>query len=192
VGEAAEEVLRRFVRHPEFQPHPSTVEEHDSMASKFTPEIRATIIEALRNNPSVPSAASKAGIAATTLNKWLHEGLEGVEKYQAFALEAQEARRCMKDEVVAALYKTATDELHPQQTKAAHLLLTNLYPAEFSNVRHTVAHKATDPEIDLSSLSIAEKRLFHQQLKRIVSGDDDDTAASAITVIDGNAPKAEA
>jgi hypothetical protein len=161
------------------------------MSSKFTAETQQIILSALRDNPSIPSAASKAGVAAVTLNKWLHEGLEGVEKYQAFALEAQEARRCMKDEVVAALYKTATDELHPQQTKAADLLLTNLYPQEFSNVRHTVSHKATDPEIDLSSLSISEKRLFHQQLKRIVSGDDDDTAA-ALTIIDANAPKAEA
>jgi hypothetical protein len=190
VGEAAAEVLRRFVRHPEFQPHPSTVEEHDSMASKFAPEIRATIIEALRNNPSVPSAASKAGIAATTLNGWIHKGLEGDETYREFALEVQEARRCLKDAVVAALYKTATDELHPQQTKAAHLLLTNLYPQEFSVVRHTVSHKAEDPEIDLSKLSRDEKRLFHAQLKKIVSGDDD--TAAAITVIDATTPKAEA
>jgi transposase-like protein len=160
------------------------------MATKFTEETQQIILEALRNNPSVPSAASKAGIAATTLNKWLHEGLEGVEKYQAFALEAAEARRAMKDSVVAALYKTATDELHPQQTKAAHLLLTNLYPTEFANVKHTVSHKPTDPEINLSALSIDEKRAFHKTLKQIVSGDDD--AASAITVINATSPKAQA
>jgi hypothetical protein len=159
------------------------------MATKFSPEVCETILSALRSNPSVPSAASKAGVAATTLNKWLHEGLEGVEKYREFALEAAEARRAMKDEVVAALYKTATDELHPQQTKAAHLLLTNLYPTEFANVKHTVSHKPTDPEIDLSSLSIAEKRAFHKTLKQIVSGDDD---AAAITVIDVNTTEAEA
>jgi transposase-like protein len=153
------------------------------MATKFTEETQQIILEALRNNPSVPSAASKAGIAATTLNKWLHEGLEGVEKYQAFALEAAEARRAMKDSVVAALYKTATDELHPQQTKAAHLLLTNLYPTEFANVKHTVSHKPTDPEINLSALSIDEKRVFHAQLKRIISGEDD-AAVPPVTVID--------
>jgi hypothetical protein len=54
VGEAAAEVLRRFVRHPEFQPHPSTVEEHDSMASKFTPEIRATIIDGVEGESVCP------------------------------------------------------------------------------------------------------------------------------------------
>jgi hypothetical protein len=162
-----------------------------SLASKFTPEVCETILTALRDNPSVPSAASKAGIAAVTLNKWLHEGSEGVEKYQAFALEAQECRRMMKDSIVAALKETALDSLHPQQVRAAGLLLQNLYPTEFASVKHTVSHKAEDPEIDLSSLSISEKRLFHQQLKRIVSGDDDDTAA-ALTIIDANAPKAEA
>ncbi len=134
------------------------------------------------------SAASKARIAAVTLNTWLHEG---VEKYREFALEAQEARRCMKDEVVAALYKTATDELHPQQTKAAHLLLTNLYPQEFANVRHTVAHKPQDPEIDLSRLSVGEKRAFHAQLLKVVSDNNDD-AGTAITVIEASASKAEA
>jgi hypothetical protein len=160
-----------------------------SLATKFSPEVCETILSALRNNPSIPSAASKAGIAAVTLNKWIHEGLEGVEKYQTFALEVQEARRTMKDEVVAALYKTATDELHPQQCKAAHLLLTNLYPTEFSVVKHTVSHKAEDPELDLSKLSQAEKRAFHKTLKQIVSGED---AEPEITVIDVSTQKAEA
>jgi hypothetical protein len=162
-----------------------------SLATKFSDEVQKIILEALRNNPSIPSAASKAGIAAVTLNKWLHEGLEGVEKYREFALEAQECRRTMKDEIVAALKETALDPLHPQQTKAAHLLLTNLYPTEFSVVRHVVQHKTEDPELDLSKLSQAEKRLFHAQLKKIVSGGDDD-APSEITVLDVSTQKAEA
>ena len=74
VGEAAAEALKRLVRQPEFQPHLLTVEEHDIMASKFTREIRATIIEALRENPSVPSAASKTGVSPGTLNRWLRQG----------------------------------------------------------------------------------------------------------------------
>jgi hypothetical protein len=154
------------------------------MASKFTPEIQATILEALRNNPSIPSAASKAGITAVTLNSWLRKGEEGDEKYQAFALEAQQARRCMKDEVVAALYKTATDELHPQQTKAAHLLLTNLYPTEFANVKHTVAHKPEDREIDLSSLSQEELRAFHKMLKRVTGGEGSERQPLPATAIE--------
>ena len=88
------------------------------MASKFTPERQQLILEALGENPSIPSAAGKAGISAVTLNRWLRQGEEGNEEFAEFALEAAEARRTMKDEVVAALYKTATDELHPQQTKA--------------------------------------------------------------------------
>ena len=154
------------------------------MATKFTPEIRATIIETLRENPSVPSAASKAGISPVTLNRWLHEGEEGNEEFAEFALEAAEARRTMKDEVVAALYKTATDELHPQQTKAAHLLLTNLYPTEFANVKHMVTHKSKDPEIDLSSLSTEELRAFHRMLKRVMKGDDSNSEQKPVSVLD--------
>jgi hypothetical protein len=160
------------------------------LATKFTPEVCETILSALRSNPSIPSAASKAGVSAVTLNGWICKGEEGVEMYQAFALEAQEARRTMKDEIVAALKETALDPMHPQQTKAAHLLLTNLFPQEFANIKHHVSHKAEDPTIDLSKLSQAEKRAFHAQLKRIVSGDDD--AASAITVINATSPKAQA
>jgi transposase-like protein len=152
------------------------------MASKFTAEVRQIILEALRENPSTPSAASKAGISPVTLNRWLQQGAEGDPTYAEFALEAAEARRSMKDEVVAALYKTATDELHPQQTKAAHLLLTNLYPTEFANVKHTVTHKSKDPEIDLSSLSTEELRAFHKMLKRVIRGDDPEQ--EAVPVLD--------
>ena len=154
------------------------------MASKFTPERQQLILEALRENPSVPSAASKAGISPVTLNRWLQQGEEGNPEFAEFALEAAEARRTMKDEVVAALYKTATDELHPQQTKAAHLLLTNLYPTEFANVKHTVTHKSKDPEIDLSSLSQEELRAFHKMLKRVTKGEDSEPQPLPATAIE--------
>jgi hypothetical protein len=152
------------------------------MATKFTPERRQLILEALRENPSVPSAASEAGISPVTLNRWLQRGEEGNPEFAEFALEAVEARRTMKDEVVAALYKTATDELHPQQTKAAHLLLTNLYPTEFANVKHTVTHKSKDPEMDLSSLSTEELRAFHKTLKKIRDQDDEPKAVPVLDV----------
>lgn len=90
----------------------------------------------------------------------------------------------MKDQVVAALKETALDPLHPQQTKAAHLLLTNLYPTEFANVKHTIAHKPEDPEIDLSSLSTEEARAFHEMLKRVTEGDDSDRQPLPATAIE--------
>jgi len=155
------------------------------MRSKFTEETRQIILEALRHNPSVPSAASKAGISPVTLNRWLQQGEEGDQTYAEFALEAAEARRTMKDEVVAALYKTATDELHPQQTKAAHLLLTNLYPTEFANVKHTVTHKSKDPDIDLSKLRTEELRAFHKMLKRVTKGDDSEHKAVPVFDVTG-------
>jgi transposase-like protein len=190
VGEAAAEALKGLVRQLEFEPHLLTVEEHDIMATKFTPEIRATIIEALRENPSVPSAASKAGISPVTLNRWLQQVEEGDPKFAEFALECAESRRFMKDEIVQSLFEIATDRLHPQ---AAKELLSCLYPREFSSVRHVVQHKQQqDPEIDLSSLSQEELRAFHKTLKRVVSGDDSDHQTSTATVIDSTAPKAEA
>jgi hypothetical protein len=112
--------------------------------------------------------------------RWINDGLSGNEQYREFALEA---RRFMKDEIVAALYKTATDELHPQQTKAAHLLLTNLYPMEFANVRHTVQHKQPDLELDLSHLSTEEKRAFHKTLKKVLSPDNQKVEAAVIEVL---------
>ena len=142
------------------------------MAGKFTAERQRLILQALRTNPSIPSAASKAGISAQTLTRWIAAGLEDPQSvYRGFALGASEARRFMKDEIVAALYKTATDELHPQQTKAAHLLLTNLYPTEFANVKHTVTHAQREAqEYDLSKLPTEELRAFHATLKKITSG----------------------
>ena len=153
------------------------------MATKFTPEIRATIIEALRENPSVPSAASKAGISPVTLNRWLQQGEEGDPEFAEFALECAESRRCMKDEIVQSLFEIATDRLHPQATKAAKELLSCLYPREFSSVRHVVQHRQQqDPEIDLSSLSQEELRAFHKTLKRVTKGDDSEH--KAVPVLD--------
>ena len=62
------------------------------------------------------------------------------------------------------------------------MLLTNLYPAEFANVKHTVTHKSKDPEIDLSSLSTEELRAFHKMLKRVTNGDDSEQ--EAVPVLD--------
>lgn len=90
----------------------------------------------------------------------------------------------MKDEVVAALYKTVTDKLHPQQTKAARLLLTNLYPTEFASVQHTVSHKGKDPEIDLSKLPTEELRAFHKMLKRVTKGDESERQPLPATTIE--------
>ena len=59
-------------------------------------------------------------------------------------------------------------------------MLTNLYPAEFAKVKHTVTHKPKDPEIDLSSLSTDELRQFHKTLKRIMTGEQEDKPAPAV------------
>jgi hypothetical protein len=160
------------------------------MASKFTPEIQAVVIEALKSNPSIYSAAAAANITYPTLMKWLTMGEEGQDGYAEFLREVEQARSTVKDEIVQSLFEIATDRLHPQAVKAAKELLSCLYPREFSVVRHNIVHKAEDPEIDLSKLSRDEKRLFHAQLKKVISGEDD--TASAITIIDANSPKAEA
>jgi hypothetical protein len=90
----------------------------------------------------------------------------------------------MKDEIVKALFQTATDSLHPQQTRAAHQLLTTLYPGEFADVKHTVEHKPKDQEIDLSSLSTEELRAFHKMLKRVTEGEDSERQPLPATAIE--------
>jgi glutamate/tyrosine decarboxylase-like PLP-dependent enzyme len=159
------------------------------MASKFNDETQQIVIEALKSNPSIYSAAAAANITYPTLMKWLTMGEEGQEGYTEFLREVEQARSTVKDEIVASLYEIACDRLHPQAVKAAKELLSCLYPREFSLVRHVVQHKTEDPELDLSKLSQAEKRAFHKTLKQIVSGDDD---TAAITVVDVTAQKAEA
>jgi hypothetical protein len=158
------------------------------MSPKFTPEIQKTIIAALEQNPSIPSAASRAEIHTTTLRAWIEKGEQGHEEYAGFALECTEARQVMKDEIVAALFKTATDELHPQQTKAAHQLLTNLFPAEFANVKHTVVHKDKGAdELNVSALPTEELRQFLATLKKIRSGDEpEQKAQNVIDVVSSN------
>jgi transposase-like protein len=163
------------------------------MASKFTKERQQLILEALRENPSIPSAASKAGISPVTLDRWLQQGEEGDPEFAEFALECAESRRFMKDEIVQSLFEIATDRLHPQATKAAKELLSCLYPKEFSSVRHVVQHEQRqDPEIDLSSLSQEELRAFHKTLKRVTKGDDSEHQTLPVTVIDVTNAKAEA
>jgi transposase-like protein len=159
-----------------------------SSRGKFTPERAALILEALKINPSVPSAASRAGIHANTLRNWLAEGESGNPTYTEFALEAQEARMTMKDSIVAALLETALDPMHPQQTKAAHQLLTNLFPREFSSVKHVVSHQAKSEDVDLSKLPAEELRVFRKTLLKLQSGPDQDLkeAAPVIDIVNGN------
>ena len=155
------------------------------MASKFTKETQAVILEALKSNPSIPSAATRAGIHANTLRNWINEGEQGNAEFAEFALEAAESRMTMKDAIVAALLETALDTMHPQQTKAAHQLLTNLFPAEFANVRHTIQHQADkSPEYDLKKLPTDELRAFVRTLKRLKAESDAEPQQSPITVIE--------
>jgi transposase-like protein len=157
------------------------------MSTKFTPEVRATILKALKENPSLPSAATKAGIHTNTLRAWLEKGEQGNEEYAGFALEAAESRMVMKDAVVAALLETALDPMHPQQTKAAHQLLTNLFPAEFNNVRHVVQHQAKPADdVDVSKLPTDELRAFLKTLKRIRAEEPSKPAAQLVDCIEVN------
>jgi transposase-like protein len=74
------------------------------VSSKFNPERRAIILEALMTNPSIASAAVKAGVTESTLRVWLQKGEEGNPEYQEFAQQAATARAAMKDEIVASLF----------------------------------------------------------------------------------------
>ena len=139
------------------------------MSSKLTPEIRQKIIENLATNPSIPSAAVRAGIAPNTLRDWLAKGEAGDECYAAFAAEVAKSRAIIKDSVIAALIETACDVHHPQQVRAAAKLLESLYPMEFATVRYEVRHEAKAHDLDLSKLPRGELRQLHKIIKRLKS-----------------------
>jgi transposase-like protein len=145
------------------------------VSSKFNPERRAIILEALMTNPSIASAAVKAGVTESTLRVWLQKGEEGNPEYQEFAQQAATAR-------------AAIDRLHPQATKAAYQLLQNLYPAEFANVKHTVSHQAKSEDVDLSSLPTDELRALGKTLRKLRSGPDEDPKepTPVIDIVNGN------
>lgn len=137
------------------------------MPSKLTPEVQKKIITNLATNPSIPSAAVRAGIAPSTLRDWLTRGQAGDPTYAVFAREVAQYRATIKDSVIAALIETACDTHHPQQVRAAAKLLESLFPEEFSVVRHTVEHQAKEPEIDLERLPAEELRAFMRILKKL-------------------------
>jgi hypothetical protein len=168
-----------------------------SFKSKFTPERAAIIIEALKVNPSIPSAAVKAGITDKTIYNWLAKAESGDSAYVEFAQQCATARAVMKDEIVQSLFEISIDRLHPSATKAAHTLLTNLYPTEFANVKHTVAHQAKPEELDLAKLPTDELRAFRRTLLRLRDDVPPEEGApsseTVINVIEANAstsPKA--
>ena len=71
------------------------------MASKFTEETRQLVLAALRENPSIYSAAARADIGYDTLVRWIQKGTEGAEGgYVEFLQEVEAARSMMKDEIV--------------------------------------------------------------------------------------------
>lgn len=162
------------------------------MSSKFTEERRKIILEALMVNPSIASAAVRAGVSESTLRVWLQKGEEGDPLFEEFAQQCATRRAVMKDAVIEALFKTACDELHPQQTKAAHQLLSNLYPREFSSVRHVIQHQSKGEDVDLSALPTDELRQLQKTLRRLRSGPDEDPpkpAAQVIEVLEAKAGK---
>jgi hypothetical protein len=156
------------------------------MPSKFTEERCAFIVEKLKQNPSLYSAAAAADVTYPTLTRWIEQGEEGDPKYMQFALDVQAARRQVKDEIVQSLFEIATDRLHPQAVKAAKELLTCLYPREFSSVRHVVQHRQPDPTYDLSKLSQDEQRQLHATLKKITSGEEPDNAVPTLLEVGEN------
>lgn len=60
-------------------------------ASKCTPEVRAAILERLREGAFKKHAARAAGIAHQTLEDWLSRGANGEEPYASFAEEVERA-----------------------------------------------------------------------------------------------------
>jgi len=139
--------------------------------SKYTSELHALIVSALKENPSLASAASKAGVGLATLKSWIDKGEGGDEAFVAFALDVAEARAHLKDEILEALKVTALDPMSPQQTRAARELLSSQYPHEFRAAAPEPERKE-DPEeeMDTSWLPTDELRTLVQLLEKIELG----------------------
>jgi transposase-like protein len=161
------------------------------MSGKFTEERRAIILEALMTNPSIASAAVRAGISESALRVWLQKGEEGDPVFEEFAQQAATARASMKNEIVQSLYEIAIDRLHPGAVKAAQELLRSLYPREFSSVRHIIAHKAQPEELDLAKLPTDELRALGKTLRKLRNGPDQDPKepTPVIEVLEANTRK---
>ncbi len=153
--------------------------------SKFTAHRQNVIIEALTENPSIYSAAAKAGVSYQAVMSWLQRGQEGVSGFAEFLQEVEEARSHMKDAIVRSLFKIATDEMHPQAVRAARELLTALYPREFSTVKHVITHhKSAEPEVDLASLPTGELREFRRMLHKVINPDAPQQPQQPVSVIE--------
>ena len=149
-------------------------------ATKFTPETRQIILEALAQNPSLESAATAASITLQTLLRWLDAGQQGDERYAEFALDCARRRAHIKNELFQSLFEIATDRLHPQAVKSAQLLLQTQFPTEYSSVRHVVSHrKPEEQEYKLDNLSHDELRIFTRLLKRATAEGDQGLTALA-------------
>jgi transposase-like protein len=135
--------------------------------TKFTPEVRETIITAVATNPSIPSAAIRAGISPSTLHQWLHKGSEGDPRYQAFAIEVAQSRTVLKDSVMQSLFDIALDRMHPHAVRAASKLLESIWPQEFASVKHTVQHTPSSSDFDLKNLPTDELRQLAQTIKKL-------------------------
>ena len=158
------------------------------MTTKFTPEVQKTILETLRENPSIYSAAAKADVTYQTVMRWLQKAETGAPEYVAFAQEVELARSQMKNEIVQSLRKIATDEMNPQAVRAARELLTALYPREFSSVKHVVQHSAKkEDDIDVTGIPSDELRAFLKTLKKIRGQEPVKKPAALVDVIEATA-----
>jgi hypothetical protein len=80
--------------------------------SKFTPEVRATILQAIREGNYRHVAASSAGIGVRTFCTWMAD--EG-EDFQQFQQEVMEAENAAHLEMVKRVVKAATEDARHAQ-----------------------------------------------------------------------------
>ena len=61
--------------------------------SKFTPDVRATIVAEIRNGTTLPDACQRAGVRVKTAEGWLARGRRETEgRYATFAADVDQAR----------------------------------------------------------------------------------------------------
>lgn len=125
-------------------------------ASKFTPEARATIVQAIRDCNYRGIAAKLAGISPDTFYEWMQMGRNEPEKYPehaTFVAEIELAEAEAESELIGVVQKTALSG-SPNTWQAAMTILERKYPDRYGRRDTTVLEGGENPIRQLTGVVV--------------------------------------
>jgi hypothetical protein len=141
--------------------------------SKYTPEVRAGILAALRVNTPRNHAAEAAGVSYETMRQWMRKGEAGDPDYVDFVQAVREAE--------ASAFQTYHERINEaiecdediyKAAKLASWMLEKRDPKNYGN-RQTIEHEGgiNVQAHDFSDLTFEEKLQLRKLLKKAKSTD---------------------